>query len=135
VQGLFDDDDDKAARDDWPAEKKMPEEAAVLSSYTPPTQQETVRQSGLAYSAGLAFFAAILFMGFLGWLADQILGHAPWGIVGGIVLGSIIGFIQFFRISSQIFKNNSSGPAEHPLMTQPQKRTDRRDRFDEPGSF
>ena len=34
----------------------------------------------------------------LGWGADLLLGSAPWGIVGGIVLGSLIGFIQFFRI-------------------------------------
>jgi F0F1-type ATP synthase assembly protein I len=34
-----------------------------------------------------------------------VLGSSPWGIVAGIVLGSLIGFVQFFRITSQIFKN------------------------------
>jgi F0F1-type ATP synthase assembly protein I len=45
----------------------------------------------------------MVFMLLLGWFADLLLGSSPWGIVAGIVLGSIIGFIQFFRITSQIF--------------------------------
>ena len=135
MQGLFDDEDDNAARDGWPDEKKAPDEPVILSSYSPPSQSEVVRQSGLAYTVGIAFFVAVVFMGFLGWLADLVLGHSPWGIVGGIILGSIIGFVQVFRISSQIFKNNTSVPAEHPLMSQPEKPAARRDRFDEPDRF
>jgi F0F1-type ATP synthase assembly protein I len=65
---------------------------------------ETLRQSGLAWSAGIAFFGAVVFMLILGWGADVLLGSSPWGIVGGIIIGSVIGFIQFFRITSQIFK-------------------------------
>ncbi len=71
--------------------------------YVPDPPEETVRQSGLAWSAGVVFFGSVAFMMFLGWGADLLLGTSPWGLVGGIVLGSIIGFIQFFRISSQIF--------------------------------
>jgi F0F1-type ATP synthase assembly protein I len=70
---------------------------------------------GLAWSAGVAFTGAIVFMLFIGWIADLVLGSSPWGLVGGIILGAIIGFIQFFRISSQIFKTNSDIPAVHPL--------------------
>jgi F0F1-type ATP synthase assembly protein I len=76
----------------------------VLSEATPETMAETVRRSGLAYSAGIAFVAAVVFMLILGWGADVLLGTTPWGVVVGIILGSIIGFIQLFRISSQIFK-------------------------------
>jgi F0F1-type ATP synthase assembly protein I len=65
---------------------------------------ESVRRSGLAYSAGIAFVAAVVFMLILGWGADLLLGSSPWGVVIGIVLGSAIGFVQLFRISSQIFK-------------------------------
>ncbi len=72
--------------------------------YEPESMAETVRQSGLAWSAGIAFFAAVVFMLILGWGADVLLGTSPWGIVGGILIGSIIGFVQFFRLSSQIFK-------------------------------
>lgn len=75
------------------------------SEFKLPSKAETIRQSGLAWSAGVIFFGSIVFMLILGWFADLLLGTSPWGIVLGIVLGSIIGFIQFFRITSQIFKN------------------------------
>ena len=108
MQGLFDDENGDAIESSSTDERAAPEEPFVLSNYSPPTQGEVVRQSGLAWSAGIAFFGAIVFMLFLGWIADLLLGISPWGIVGGIVLGSIIGFLQFFRITSQIFKNNDS---------------------------
>lgn len=74
------------------------------SEYKPESPDETVRQSGLAYSAAIVFFSSVVFMLVFGWFADQLLGSSPWGIVGGIILGGIIGFVQFFRITSQIFK-------------------------------
>ena len=76
----------------------------VISEAEPASMAETVRQSGLAYSAGIAFAAAVVFMLILGWGVDLLLGSTPWGVIAGIVLGSIIGFIQLFRITSQIFK-------------------------------
>ncbi|HVF29530.1 MAG TPA: AtpZ/AtpI family protein [Pyrinomonadaceae bacterium] len=74
------------------------------SSTEPQSMSDSVRGMGLAYSAGIAFTAAVVFMLVLGWGADVLLGTSPWGIVGGILLGSVIGFVQFFRITSQIFK-------------------------------
>ena len=76
--------------------------------YTPPTAAESSRMSGLAFTAGIAFVSSVVFMLVLGWLVDTLVGTAPWGIVGGIVLGSIIGFIQFFRLNSQILKSSGS---------------------------
>lgn len=78
--------------------------------YAPETAEETVRQSGLAWSAGIVFFGSVAFMLFLGWIADLLLGSSPWGLVGGVVFGSIIGFIQFFRITSQIFAPKTNTP-------------------------
>lgn len=132
MQRLFDDEDDNTAETGSTEEKNAPDEPFILSNYAPPSQGEVIRQSGLAWSAGIAFFGAIVFMLFLGWIADLLLGSSPWGMVGGIVLGSIIGFLQFFRITSQIFKNNDSLPSEHPLLPHQQKPVDRTDRFDEP---
>lgn len=116
-EDLWQDEPDKI--EDWLVEQprsdnqfyvnKLREEAPVFEEpfaplpYTAETPEENVRRSGLAWSAGIAFFGSVAFTLFLGWLADLILGSSPWGIVGGIVLGSVIGFIQFFRISSQIF--------------------------------
>jgi len=89
----------------------------VPVAYTPDTTDENVRKSGLAYSAGIVFFGSVAFMLFLGWLADLLFGSSPWGKVGGIVLGSVIGFLQFFRITSQIFSNNKAEPEHRPLLT------------------
>ena len=75
------------------------------SSAEPESFAETARKSGLAYAAAITLFGAVVFMLIIGWFADLLLGSSPWGIVGGIILGAAIGFIQFFRLTSQIFKN------------------------------
>lgn len=97
VQTLFDsrgtDDDASGTAEDF-----------VIRNDTPESSAETFRRTGLAWSAGVAFGGAVIFMLVLGWGADVLLGTSPWGIVVGIILGSVIGFIQFFRITSQIFK-------------------------------
>ena len=98
VLSLFDSTDESS-----PVEPTGGEPASYSEGPTE-SAEDTVRNTGLAWSAGIAFFGAVVFMLILGWGADLLLGTAPWGIVGGIVLGSIIGFVQFFRISSQIFK-------------------------------
>jgi len=83
---------------------KSDDEPFILSEAPPQSLSETVRQSGLAYSAGIALFASVVFMLLIGWGADLLFGSSPWGIVSGIVIGALIGFVQFFRLTSQIFK-------------------------------
>ena len=78
--------------------------------------EENARRSGLAFSAGIVFFSSVVFMLFLGWIADWLMGSSPWGLVGGIILGSVIGLIQFVRITSQIFNTKDSEAAMRPLM-------------------
>jgi F0F1-type ATP synthase assembly protein I len=82
----------------------LPSGTLFQSEVKPQSTAETIRQSGLAYSAAIVLFGSVVFMMIFGWFADLLLGSAPWGVVGGIILGGIIGFIQFFRITSQIFK-------------------------------
>lgn len=65
---------------------------------------ETIRQSGLAYSAAIALAASVVFMLIVGWGADLLFATSPWGIVIGIVIGAGIGFVQFFRINARIFR-------------------------------
>jgi len=101
---------------DQPSETPF-EAPFVPVAYTPDTTDETVRKSGLAWSAGVVFVGAVAFMLFLGWLADLLLGTSPWGIVGGIVIGSIIGFIQLVRISSQIYSPKKTEPEHRPLLS------------------
>lgn len=107
--------DQTGFEDDPQAEQKEP---FVLqnTSYTPDSADENARKTGLAWSAGIVFFSSIVFTLFLGWIADLLLGSSPWGLVGGIVLGSVIGFIQFFRISSQIFGNAAPKSGPHSLF-------------------
>lgn len=71
----------------------------------PESTAETARKTGLAMSAAIALFGSVVFLLIIGWFVDLLLGTSPWGIVSGIVLGSIIGFFQFFRMTSQILKN------------------------------
>lgn len=111
------DDVERQNTDAWPEEKPRQEPDLVPVEYIPPSEGESVRRSGLAYTAGITFFGSVVFMLFLGWGADLLFGSAPWGLVGGIVLGAIIGFVQFFRITSQIFTTKNDGPAVRPLMS------------------
>jgi F0F1-type ATP synthase assembly protein I len=88
----------------------QPETRAETEFQTPVAPEsvgETARKSGLAYGAALTLFGSVIVMLVLGYFADRIFGSSPWGIIIGIVLGAAIGFYQFFRISSQIFKNKS----------------------------
>lgn len=63
---------------------------------------ETIRKSGLAYGAAITLFAAVLIFLGIGYAVDLWLKSAPWGLVGGVVLGAVIGFYQFVRIANQI---------------------------------
>ena len=67
----------------------------------PENQAEAIRQSGLAYGAVTTLVGAILLFLAIGWAVDKYFQTAPWGIVIGIILGAIIGFYQFIRITSQ----------------------------------
>lgn len=101
--------DEEILRDEAAAkveEAKSVEEEPLLfqAHYTPETPGETIRNSGLAYSAALALGGSIIFMLLLGWVLDSFLGTSPWCLLGGIIIGSGIGFYQFFRLTSQILK-------------------------------
>jgi F0F1-type ATP synthase assembly protein I len=102
------------AADDWDKDEPSKDDPFVVqdSGFVPESLAETTRKSGLAWSAGIVFFGSIVFMMMLGWGFDQFFGSSPWGLVGGIVLGSILGFVQFFRLSSQIF--GDAGPRSRP---------------------
>lgn len=89
-----------------------PNDSSTISitqkDFVPESQSENIRKTGMAYSAAIALFGSIIFMLILGWFADLMLDSAPWGTVVGIVIGAGIGFIQFFRITSQIHKPKPS---------------------------
>jgi ATP synthase protein I len=73
-------------------------------NFKPESEGETTRKSGLAYAAAFTLFSTVAVLLGAGYLLDRWLGSSPWGIIGGIVLGSIVGFYQFVRITSKIYK-------------------------------
>ena len=73
-------------------------------NFKPESEGETTRKSGLAYAAAFTLFSTVAVLLGAGYLFDRWLDSSPWGIIGGIVLGSIVGFYQFVRITSKIYK-------------------------------
>ena len=60
------------------------------------------RRGAVMYSAALSIFFSVL-VGFgIGWALDKWLGTTPWMVVGGIVLGSALGFYEFIRLTSKL---------------------------------
>jgi ATP synthase protein I len=65
-------------------------------------QATATRKSGLVYAAVTSLVVAIIALLAAGWALDRWLGTTPWMLVGGIVIGSAVGFYQFIRIISKI---------------------------------
>jgi ATP synthase protein I len=63
---------------------------------------EANRKSGIAYAAALALFSCVITLCGAGWLLDRWLGTKPWLLVVGIILGAIVGFYQFVRLTSRL---------------------------------
>lgn len=87
---------------------KDSDEESDENFFQPPAEKETpaetVRKTGLAMSAGITLFGSVAAFMVIGYLFDRFFDSSPKGLIGGCVLGAIIGFIQFFRITSQILK-------------------------------
>jgi F0F1-type ATP synthase assembly protein I len=80
------------------------EENYFQSPAEPETPGETACKTGLALSAGITLFGAVVVFMAVGYIADRYFNSSPTGLITGIVLGSLIGFFQFFRLTSQILK-------------------------------
>ena len=64
--------------------------------------QEANRKTGIAYAAAFNLFASVITLGGVGWALDKWLGKSPWLLVVGLVLGAIVGFYQFIRLTSKL---------------------------------
>lgn len=60
--------------------------------------QASVDGVGSAASASYTLLGAILVLGFIGYLADGWWATAPWGLVGGLGLGVVVGFYGLARV-------------------------------------
>ena len=63
---------------------------------------ETNRKSGIAYAAAFTLFASVVSLRGAGWLLDRWLCTKPWLLVLGLVLGAVVGFYQFIRLTSKL---------------------------------
>ena len=59
--------------------------------------QETVVSSGPAAGASYTLIGAIILLGGIGYAVDLWRGTAPWGLLGGLALGLIVGFYELAR--------------------------------------
>ena len=64
--------------------------------------QNVTGKSGVVYGAVLSLAMSIVSCLLVGWALDRWLGTSPWLIVAGIVLGSVVGFMQFIRLMSRV---------------------------------
>ena len=104
IKGILDNDETTNTDEPSAENTNRTDDKPVLFAASTDSSAETIRKTGLAWSAAIALFASVMFCLIIGWMADLLLGSSPWGVVTGIVVGGIIGFIQFFRLTSQIFR-------------------------------
>ena len=65
-------------------------------------EQDINRKSAVVYGAITSLVVSIISFLLLGWALDRWLKTGPWILVGGIILGTIVGFVQFIRGMSRI---------------------------------
>ena len=61
--------------------------------------QENAEQSGPAAGASYTMIGAIIVCGGLGYGIDAWRGTSPWGLVGGLLLGIVIGMWEIAKIA------------------------------------
>lgn len=59
--------------------------------------QEGVRKSGPAAMGSYSLIGAIILLGGIGYAVDHWQGTSPWGLLGGLVLGLVVGFYELAR--------------------------------------
>jgi F0F1-type ATP synthase assembly protein I len=64
--------------------------------------QDVNRKSAIVYGAVFSIIISIVSFLLVGWALDKWLKTGPWLLVGGIVLGTVLGFIQFIRLISRV---------------------------------
>jgi len=60
--------------------------------------QESAEQSGPAAGASYTLIGAIILLGGIGYAFDRWQGTSPWGILTGLLLGLIVGFVDLARV-------------------------------------
>ncbi len=61
-----------------------------------------VQQLAPYMALGSQLAASVLVLGGIGWLTDRTYGTEPLGIVVGLCVGCVVGFVQFLRSVQQL---------------------------------
>ena len=59
--------------------------------------QENVQRSGPAAGASYTLIGAIIVLGGIGYALDRWQGTTPWGLLGGLSLGLVVGFYELAK--------------------------------------
>jgi F0F1-type ATP synthase assembly protein I len=59
--------------------------------------QANISHSGPAAMVSYTLIGAIILLGGIGYAIDEWQGTAPWGLVGGLILGLVVGFYELAR--------------------------------------
>ncbi len=59
--------------------------------------QASLSSSGPAAAVSYTLIGAIILLGGIGYAVDEWLSTSPWGLLGGLILGLIVGFYELAR--------------------------------------
>ena len=75
----------------------MPDERDALLARSLQQLQDNIRRAGPAASASYSLIGAILLLGGAGHLLDRWQQTEPWGLLGGLLLGLLVGFYELAK--------------------------------------
>jgi len=59
--------------------------------------QKNAESAGTAAGASYTLIGAIILLGGIGYTIDRWQGTSPWGILGGLLLGLVVGFYELAK--------------------------------------
>lgn len=59
--------------------------------------QNNAEQAGPAAGASYTLIGAIILLGGIGYAVDHWRGTSPWGLLGGLLLGLVVGFYELAK--------------------------------------
>ena len=87
-----------------------------LKAFEQKRDRSASSEQGQALAAGYRFLASMIggvLTGIgLGWLLDHYAGTAPWGVIGGLLIGSTVSIISVVRTAGRL--SNEAKKAQPP---------------------
>lgn len=57
-------------------------------------------------SLGTQLTMTVIVLGVVGWYVDEKVGSRPTWLITGVIVGSVVGFTQFFRTLGRLLRND-----------------------------